>query len=209
MSNTGFEYLKFISDEDIRRQADIYRQQICPEGVVPLDIFNIIEFDLDLEIRTVPGLRTAADTETVLLSDFKTILVDKDDFVDPRKENRLKYTLAHELGHICLHKSKTKNFLPRSVNEYIEIMLSVDESQYGRFEYQAYEFAGRLLVPKDKLIYELTGLSGEIENFLNDHPEGTNDLIPHLASKINDRFGVSTVVIEKRLEKEKIELLNL
>ncbi len=209
MSNSGFEFLEYIPDEDIRREADNYRQRICPGGELPLDIFNIIEFDEEIEIIPISGLRGSADTETILLSDFKTILIDNDEFLDPRKENRLRFTLAHELGHICLHKNKAINFFPENIDEYIEIMMSVDESQYSRFEFQAYEFAGRLLVPIEELKNEVIKLNNEIDKYLQIYPGGGNDMIPYLAPKINGKFGVSTDVIERRLEKEGIDFLNL
>lgn len=209
MADSSIEFLEYIPDDEIRDQADLYREEICPGGEVPLDIFNIIEFDLDIEIVPTPNLKTSADTETVLLSDFKTILVDNDEFLDTRYENRIKFSLAHELGHIQLHKDLVKNFFPSSIDEYVDIMQSITESQYGRFEFQAYEFAGRLLVPKEKLVDKLKEHKDDINEFLERFPGGETYLPAHLATNINDFLGVSSKVVEKRIVKEGVDLKNL
>ena len=42
--------------------------------------------------------------EALLVGDLKTIAVDRDVFMDPRAENRLRFSVAHELGHLILHR---------------------------------------------------------------------------------------------------------
>jgi Zn-dependent peptidase ImmA (M78 family) len=206
MAKDGFDNLAFIPDQEIREKADIYRETICPKQEIPLDIFTIIEFDLDIDIQPIPNLKTSADTETVLLSDFSTILVDRDDFMDDRFQNRMTFSIAHELGHIELHQRLIDDFFPDSVDEYIETLLKVSEIQYRRFEYQAYEFAGRLLVPRDKLVNELKKERDNIQRFLAEFPGPSDYLAAHVATNINGKFGVSSDVIEKRIDKEGIDL---
>jgi len=72
-------------------------------------------------------------------------------------------------------------------------------------EQHAYEFAGRLLVPRDKLIEKLNEavLLAESVGFdaWDTSGESTREYIAHAISKF---FGVSGQVIEKRLIKENL-----
>ena len=43
----------FITIEDIRRTVAIFRSRYWPHDTIPVDIFEIVEFELDIEIRTI------------------------------------------------------------------------------------------------------------------------------------------------------------
>ena len=78
------------------------------------------------------------------------------------------------------------------------------ETEYRSFEWQANEFAGRLLVPYQELETEMEKV-GEIlkENnlitFLKMDPDAVLSRISPMLSK---PFGVSTEVIERRVKRE-------
>jgi hypothetical protein len=79
------------------------------------------------------------------------------------------------------------------------------EDDLSWFEQQAYEFAGRLLVPKNKLIEELDKNKDKIEKFKSLAKYIDEDLlIRGISNIICMRFCVSDVVIDKRIKKEKI-----
>ena len=73
------------------------------------------------------------------------------------------------------------------------------------FEQQAYEFAGRLLVPKEKLITALEEQREKIETFKS-HVSNDNDerLIDAISKVICDKFRVSPNVIYNRIRSEKL-----
>ncbi len=54
--------------------------------------------------------------------------------------NRQRYTIAHELGHFCLHRSEAKEF-----KDHIFFRAAVSD----KMEWGANEFAGKLLMPED------------------------------------------------------------
>ncbi len=74
----------FLKIEDIRKAADDFRSMYCQQETVPVDIFDIIEFGLNIEIRTILNLREAGDVDALLLGDLKTIVVDQNDFLNDR-----------------------------------------------------------------------------------------------------------------------------
>ncbi len=97
------------------------------------------------------GLEQEADIEGVLLSDLKTILVDSSTYMDERFHYRLRFTLAHEVGHLVLHEKQYNKRNFSTVKEWIEFHKNIENEDLDWFEKQAHEFAGRLLVPVQKL----------------------------------------------------------
>ena len=93
----------FIKIEDIRVAADNFRNKYWPSNSIPVDIFEILEFELNIEIRTIFSLKEAGDIDALLLGNLKTIVVDLNDFLNERSQNRLRFSVAHEIGHLVLH----------------------------------------------------------------------------------------------------------
>jgi hypothetical protein len=76
----------FITIEDIRSAVAEFRSQYWPRDTIPVDIFAIVEFELDIEIRTIVNLREAGDVDALLLGDLKTIVVGQNDFLNKKKD---------------------------------------------------------------------------------------------------------------------------
>jgi len=75
----------FITIEEIRKTVEEFRKRYWPQDTIPVDIFEIVEFELDIEIRTIFNLREAGDVDALLLGDLKTIVVDQNDFLRQQK----------------------------------------------------------------------------------------------------------------------------
>ncbi|HDH05249.1 MAG TPA: ImmA/IrrE family metallo-endopeptidase [Nitrospirae bacterium] len=195
----------FIKIEDIRKEADMFRAKYWPPDTIPVDIFEILEFGLDIEIRAIVNLREAGDVDALILGDLKTIVLDQSDFLNDRSQNRLRFSIAHEIGHLILHSDIFSKIQYSSIEEWITFFQAIPDDQYTWVEQHAYEFAGRLLVPRDKLIEKLNEAVSLAESVGFDSwdtsGESTREYIAHAISKI---FGVSGQVIEKRLIKEKL-----
>ncbi len=193
----------YIKIEDIRNTADEFRARHWPRDSVPVDIFEILEFELDLEIRTIASLREAGDVDALLLGDLKTIVVDQGDFLDERAQNRLRFSIAHELGHFTLHAELFSNIEYSSIQEWIEFFQKIPDDQYYWIEQHAYEFAGRLLVPREKLTEKLQEAVSVAEKAgfrgWDSTGDSTREFIAHAIAK---HFEVSEQVIEKRILKE-------
>ena len=96
-----------------------------------------------------------------------TIIVNKS-----HSTNRQRYTIAHELGHYCLHKDFHEQFEDTTFFR--------KEKDWTSIEYEANSFAADILMPENA-----------IESAIN---QGINTL-----SDLSIRFGVSLIAIKNRL----------
>ena len=157
-----------------------------------------------LDIEPVKNLLSTIDVDAYLKRDLSGIVVDYDCYMNDKFANRMRFSFAHELGHFFLHKELYMKFGISSPEHWKDFILNVPETEYRSFEWQANEFAGRLLVPYQELETEMEKV-GEIlkENnlitFLKMYPDAVLSRISPMLSK---PFGVSTEVIERRVERE-------
>jgi Zn-dependent peptidase ImmA (M78 family) len=123
-------------------------------------------------------------------------------------QNRVRFTLAHEIGHYILHPEQIKKLKFETIDQWIDFILqNNDDPNLGFFEWQATEFAGRLLVPKDRLINFIEDQQDNLDLVRNKFPNISNDeLIDGVSNLICKYFGVSRQVIKKRIASEKIEI---
>ncbi len=193
----------FIPIQHIRSEADNFRQTYWPSNTIPVNIFDILEFELDIEMRTISTLKKDADIDALLLGDLKTIVVDTHDLMDDRSQNRLKFSIAHEIGHLVLHADVFETIKFSSIDEWIQFFQEIPEDQYRWIENHAYEFAGRLLVPADKLKEALKDAISKAESLGFDKWDASGEsTLEYISNGIARGFEVSGQVIEKRLIKE-------
>ncbi len=123
--------------------------------------------------------------------------------MDDRWQNRIRFSVAHEVGHLILHADLCQAFRPATRDEWIEFVQTVDNDEYFIIEQQAYEFAGRLLVPRDMLLTELKIVKPKVEEAKRKLPNiGESPLREYVAVAVCRRFGVSDQVILRRIERE-------
>jgi len=93
---------------DIREEAEKFRRKyVNPPDLVPVPIIEIVELKLGLQPIPIADLMEI-DIDGFLTSDLKSICLDVDIYQNPRKETRLRFTLAHEIGHWVLHKEENR-----------------------------------------------------------------------------------------------------
>jgi Zn-dependent peptidase ImmA (M78 family) len=92
-----------------------------------------------------------------------------------------------------------------SYQEWKNTQIDLPDTIWGRAEYQAREFAGRLLVPCEQLIKRVAALKPGIEEALRINPDlKPDELIQLLSPNLGRSFMVSSDVIERRMRGEKI-----
>jgi IrrE N-terminal-like domain len=197
---------KWIDKNQLRKTADQIRQKYWPEDILPIDTAKIVEIRLKIEVEPMFGLLSALDMDAYLRTDLSGIVVDQDCYMQDKFANRLRFSLAHELGHYVLHKDVYGGLNITSIVDWKDFILNVPESEYENFEWQANEFAGRFLVPYDNLKYkveeslEMIRKSGLTE-YLQQDPDA---VLSRVSPFLRKAFGVSEQVIVLRVKRENL-----
>ena len=202
-NSTTFE-CKWIPKEELWQTVQSFRERHWPENALPIDMEKIVEQRLGLNIEPVHSLLDEFDIDAFLKLDLSGILVDYDCFMKERFQNRVRFSFAHEVGHFILHKDIYEKIPFTSPEEWKYFVLNMADKEYRNFEWQANEFAGRLLVPRQKLIAEIEKIYETIEEsgmqqYLSDDPEA---VLSRVSPVLCRPFGVSESVIERRVERE-------
>jgi Zn-dependent peptidase ImmA (M78 family) len=188
------------SHEELRQEAELFLRQYRPSGEIPVPIEAIAELDMGLEIRPIRGLRERFSIDGYLSSDLMTIVVDES--LLTRYPNRYRFTLAHEIAHLMLHPEQVQAVAQPTTEEWKAAVQRIDPQSYSRMEFQAYEFAGCVLVPRQPLL-ELYRQAGQLaEQHGIDLAELQDASLDYVAGWIVRRFEVSTEVVERRLRRE-------
>ena len=93
-----------LSKIQIQRRVDEIRERYPATRELPVNVEDLIDLDLDLDLQSCANLLSRSGTDALILADWKTVLVDLAEFSDPNMTNRLRFSLAHELGHYFLHQ---------------------------------------------------------------------------------------------------------
>lgn len=193
----------FIDKQQCWHAADSFRTQYWNSDI-PVDVLEIAEFELDLEIRTISSLREECDVDALLLGDWKTLIVDQREFMEDRFHNKLRFSVAHEIGHFVLHR-ETFDKIPRgTADEWIAFMQEMPDKEYGFLEFHANEFAGRLLVPYTELQVQFEKSLKQVEDNGMSRTQLTEAHLAYLCTPLAKHFAVSAEVIEKRLNRERL-----
>ncbi len=173
---------------------------------MPVDMENIVEQRLRLHIEPKRSLSDELDMDAYLRFDLSGIVVDHDRYMNTRYQNRLRFSFAHEVGHFVLHQGIYDGLDLSTPEEWKELVLDETDEEYRSFEWQANEFAGRLLVPRKQLVHEIEKIhevikKRDMEQYLKDNPWA---VLPRVSPKLCRPFGVSEIVIETRVEREEL-----
>lgn len=205
MSNYHIKPVRYTWPQ-IRELAEDFRKSyVHPPDKIPVPIEETVEFDLRLEIISVDRLKSTIDVDGFLSNDLKTIYIDKQVYDEEKYISRFRFTLAHEVAHYILHEDIIEKSQFRTIEDWIHFREEMSGEDLNWFEQQAYEFAGRLLVPKERLITALEEQREKIEKYKS-HVSNENDerLIDAISKVICDKFRVSSNVIYRRIRSEKL-----
>lgn len=210
MANSKGIKAPFFKKSEIQGEVDAFcgkykidRQQ------VPLDVELIVEADLRLELRPEANLFKRTEMDALLTSNRKTIMVDLDRFTKKNLQNRLRFTIAHEIGHYILHEDIYKHVKFGSVEDWLNFFEEFPQIEYRKLEWHCDEFAGRLLIDADLLRKKFDEARAKLK--------GTDwekvDPLPvyvveAMATEIAKFFGVSELPVMIRLESTGIWIPN-
>lgn len=200
----------FRSNPNIWKIVEQVRQEIpASRRDVPIDIFDVIDLDMNLDLIPHRGLQDDLGAGASLSIDTNSIYIDGDAFDSDRDASfrRARFSASVELGHYVLHKNILSKFQILTEKDWRAYASTIfDPQEYEWLVYQANEFAGRLLVPHDDLLQAV----------INDcHAEISDSRFKALPvqlkakglstkRKVCDHFQVNRDVIEIRLLREDI-----
>ena len=185
--------LKFA---DVVRAADKFLRTYHSSLNLPIPIEEIVEHKMGIAVFAVPGIKSLIGVDAFISSDFTQITVDEIYFV--RFPERTRFSIAHEVGHLVLHKEWYKKYGPKNFDDYLASHDRMDSQIYKYIEIQAHTFAGLVLVPKILLLNELKKRLGRIPSL--ESPE----ILALVTQDLPEVFKVSDAVILRRLQKENI-----
>ena len=186
------------------RLCEGFRKSHCAGYPFPLEIDRIVEEELSLELIPVSGLR-AARVSAFLKSDFSGIVVDLTEFLEDRYQARMRFSIAHEVGHYIMHQELYKQFRIGSIKDYIDFVLSMNEGAYRSVEFQANWFAAVLLTPRAALVTEFARAKVESKRMIPADYQNDPELsLLWIAPTVARKFGVSDEMIERRIREEGI-----
>ncbi|MCX7022441.1 MAG: ImmA/IrrE family metallo-endopeptidase [bacterium] len=190
----------FIRKEELWERAEHIRTTYRENESLPIDSDLICEKS---GMHIVPTTDMPEIFDCCIILNRNELCVNWKRYMDDRNENRLRFTFAHELGHFVLHRSILEELSLQTIDDYLEFLDAEQDEAYLRFEFQANEFAGRLLVPRDLLKERLDKLISSIPSDQRPLVADNIEYFKELASKkICGEFGVSPMVIAIRLERE-------
>jgi hypothetical protein len=202
--------IPFLSDAEIHAKVEAFKSSLDSDLLkLPFDAAYVAEVCLRLEPIPLKGLWDDLHIDAALTPDLSGFYVDEESYgkvyeenpADRWRENRLRFSIAHEIGHYVLHRHVVEEDRFRDVEEYMAWRRT--HRDFCSPEYQADEFAGKLLVPRENLVEEYDHVCAAL-NAANPAWRGMEGARNHVAKKIAPRFGVSPQVVEKRLDREGI-----
>jgi len=185
----GYSTLKDLAHEFLRVHH--------PSGEPPTPIEEIVDLQLGIDIVPVRELQKRFGIEGALGADFSTIYVDE--WVQEARTNRYHFTLAHELAHRELHRPLLEQIDLSTMERWIQMTDEIDDETYRWMEWQAYSWAGIVLVPEAALA---TKFKAELERakaagfYVHGNPDLAKEYISEALAK---PFAVSPDVIYRRI----------
>jgi hypothetical protein len=176
---------------------------------IPLDLISFVELDLRLDLIPYDRLKDDFGADAAILADFSGFYIDGEifdriDLVRGAQLNRLRFSIAHELGHLFLHR-EVFEAAGISSSEHLLDWLNEHDGRKYELEREANEFAGRLLVPMEILKDCFEKMLPLMDQKYGRHVWVANaELRSKTAEMIAPRFGVHPIAIETRFDREGI-----
>jgi len=185
---------------DVVHEASRFLKNHHPSLTLPIPIEEIAELKMNIAVFAIPGIKSLFGIDAYVNSDFTQITVDENSYV--KFPERARFSIAHEIGHLVLHKDWYEKYGPKDLEDYLSFYDRIDKQAYKYIEIQAQTFAGLVLVPSELLFLELRKRLGRVPSL--EAPE----ILAPVIQDLPEVFKVSDAVILRRLEKEKIVKLN-
>jgi len=201
--------VRFLSYDQIAQSVLEILRKYQYESILPIPIEHIIDNILRINIIPFPNLFSGFEINAFVSSDLKKIYVDE--YLYTNLDRQYRFTLAHEFGHITLHKYVYADINIKSLEDWRQFRSRVDINEYRNLEIQANNFAGLLLVPQSLLessfIEQLKSLARSFRKAEVERMKRSDYLqyvIDTIAFNLVPVFQVDQQVIRIRIEKSNL-----
>ena len=200
-----------MTNADIWNQVEALRgpHETLRADKIPLDLISFVELDLRLDLIPYDRLKDDFGADAAILVDFSGFYIDGEifdriDLVRGAQLNRLRFSIAHELGHFYLHREQFAAAAITTSDHLLDWLNDHNGRKY-EIEREANEFAGRLLVPVEILKECFEKMLPAMDAKYGRHVWVANAEIRSKAAElIAPRFGVHPIAIETRFDREGI-----
>lgn len=197
-----------LSYADIRKRATSFLRDHGGVDSLPVDIEKIVDVGLGVDIVPMVDLLDELKGECCLASDLSTIWIDSAIYHHPIP-HRCRSTLAHEVGHVVLHKEIFEGLALDTPEDWVDFHTNVHEDDYYWLETQARIFAGCLLAPEAQLRVHFERILEEFgDRVKRAKEEGLSQanyreyLSDMIANRLKPIFLTSSQLLLKRIEKD-------
>ncbi|MEK7433673.1 MAG: ImmA/IrrE family metallo-endopeptidase [Cyanobacteriota bacterium] len=104
------------------------------------------------------------NVDSFLQMNFSNILVNEKMFFKDSLQKRMRFSIAHELGHFILHRRLVNFSTFDTYERYYDFFINLNTYEYYKIEKQADLFASLILVPDDLLQSEFNKLHRKYES---------------------------------------------
>ena len=186
------------SYDDLRGEAEGFLAKYHPARTIPVPIEGIIENDFLISIIPIPGLLNEFEIDGFISSNLEAISIDE--FIYMRRERRARFTLAHELSHLILHRDIISKRGVATIDQYRRFLGSIEDNEYRWLEWQARCLAGLILAPSQHLRDQLIIAQDKAGSAGLDTT--SEPAVEYICESLSNIFNVSTQTIQYRLTKE-------
>lgn len=200
--------VELLDNQAIWRAADALRNshELSGYATPPIDVIFIADVLLKFDLIDIPDMFADLRMDAAMVPAEHAIFIDRASLErwernDKWIEKRLRFSVAHELGHFVLHKDYMADVHFSDFRQFKRWML--EHLQDKRSEDQANEFAGRFLVPINILQQEYDRFQKKMST-VDPAWHEVEGMRAHVAQIIAPRFNVNSLVIETRFDHEGI-----
>ena len=202
----------YLSYEMIWRRAEEFLTQYHPERKIPIPIEEIVEFKFGINIIPIPNLFPLIEVDGFTSSSLREIYVDEG--MLSRVPTRYRFTLAHEIGHIVLHRRVFETTKIDSLASWMNFYAGLSDLERNAWELQAYNFAGLVLVPRVDLKRRVQEILSKplssikaAKNAKISRQKYLPYVVEEIATLLAPTYDVSVQAMNKRLQFDKLSRL--
>lgn len=199
--------IPYLAEDEMNAIVERIVPPYCyPSGRLDIDRFCehlSILYDVDFDLNAVPGDDHQGKTLGKIVYDPLKIFISRDLAGD---ENRRRFTVAHEAGHLVLHSALLMQYFRYHSDSEASIFFhgNVTSQMETRLEIQANMFAAKVLLPLPPLLETVKRFFRDqriYKNFLVLDEQPQNKItVFSLLKIIEDRFMVSKEMAKTRLK---------